>query len=214
MLPEKAGVLAMGSHNERHGAALPPDTDAKLAVHVAEEAARRVGAKFIGVLYSAYELPKIDTGEHQPLEVVLDELRSALKNAKNLLGIEGAVIVNAHGGNKPVSKHIPELERELGLRIAFNSTIVDLEGPHAGTGELSMGATLGILDPSKLAEHTDFAKHPEVGFVGLIEARRKYEWVERQAREIMRLGVRVSLFLGRTLLECAISDVINTIREL
>ena len=214
MEAEKVGVLAMGSHNEKHGAALPPDTDAKLAAYVAQEAARRTGAKFIGVLFSSYELPKIETGEHQPVETVLEELKSALLNAKRLLDIKGVVIVNGHGGNKPIAEKIPEIEKEVGLKIAFNSTLVDLEGPHAGTGELSMGAAIGILDPSKLDEHTDFTKYPEVGFVGLTEARRKYEWVDRQAQEIMRLGVKASLFLGRNLLECTISDVINTIKEL
>jgi 2-amino-5-formylamino-6-ribosylaminopyrimidin-4(3H)-one 5'-monophosphate deformylase len=214
MLPEKVGVLAMGSHKERHGAALPPDTDAKLAVHVAEEAARRTGAKFIGVLFSAYEYPKIETGEHQSLDTVMGELRSALQSAKRLLGIEGVVIVNAHGGNKPVGERISELEQELGLKIVFNSVITDLEGPHAGTGELSMGAALGIMDPSKLTEHADFTRYPEVGFVGLTEAKRKYEWARRQAAEVTKLGVRASLFLGRALLECAIADVVNTIREM
>jgi len=211
---EKIGVLAMGSHQEKHGAALPPDTDAKLAVYVAQKAARQAGAKFIGVLYSSYELPKIDTGEHQPMEVVIEEIKTALTNAKRLLDLKGAVLVNGHGGNKPVEKELPKIEKEVGMKITFNNTLVALEGPHAGTGELSMGAALGILDPSKLAEHTDFAKYPEVGFVGLEEARRKYEWAERQAQEVMKRGVKASLYLGTKLLECTIVDVINTIREL
>ncbi|MEM2427401.1 MAG: hypothetical protein QXZ52_04265, partial [Candidatus Hadarchaeales archaeon] len=58
------GILALGSHQERHGAVLPPDTDAKLAAHVALEAAKRSGAKFLGILLTSYELPLIRTGKH------------------------------------------------------------------------------------------------------------------------------------------------------
>jgi 2-amino-5-formylamino-6-ribosylaminopyrimidin-4(3H)-one 5'-monophosphate deformylase len=199
---------------ERHGAALPPDTDIKLASHVAQEAAKRSGAKFIGMLYSSYELPGINTGVHQTLDTLLDELTTALSNAERMLGIKGAVLVNGHGGNNCLREKLPALEDELGLRLAFNDTLTKIEGPHATTGELSMGVVLGITDLSKLAEHTDFARHPEVGFVGLLEVRRRYPWAENQAQEVMRLGIRADRYLGEKLLECAIADVVNTIHEL
>jgi 2-amino-5-formylamino-6-ribosylaminopyrimidin-4(3H)-one 5'-monophosphate deformylase len=214
MEPERVGVLAMGSLREKHGAALPPDADLRFAIHVAQEAARRTGSKYIGILCSSHEFPKIDTGEHQPVEVVLEELKTALVSAKRLLDLRGAVLVNTHGGNAPILKRVSEIERNVGLKIAFNNTLVSLEGPHAGTGELSMGAALGMTDSSKLQEHLDFAKYPEVGFVGLVEARRKYGWAEEQAREVIKFGVKISSYLGEKLLGCAIADVINTIREL
>ncbi|MDI6643120.1 MAG: 2-amino-5-formylamino-6-ribosylaminopyrimidin-4(3H)-one 5'-monophosphate deformylase [Candidatus Hodarchaeaceae archaeon] len=210
----KVGIMALGSHEERHGAALPLDTDAKLASHVAQEAAKRAGAKFIGVLYSSHELPGIDTGKHQSLEEVLDELRTALLNAKRALEIKAAVLVNGHGGNEPIRERLPALEAELGMRLVFNNTLIDLEGPHAATGELSMGAAVGIVDFSRMVNHADFARHPEVGFVGLREARRRYDWAERQAQEVEKRGVRVDKFLGEKLLECVVIDVINDIREL
>ena len=210
----KVGILALGSHEERHGAALPPDTDAKLASHVALEAAKRTGAKFLGTLYSSYELPHIDTGRHQTLEQVLEELRSTLQKAKQTLGIERVVLVNAHGGNKPLRDHIQELEQETHLRVIFNNKIIELEGPHAATGELSMGAAIDITEESKIIEHSDFARHPEVGFVGLREARGKYEWAERQAREVEKLGLRMDKSLGEKLLECAIIDVIKDVRDI
>ncbi len=210
----KVGILALGSHEERHGAALPPDTDAKLASHVALEAAKRTGAKFLGTLYSSYELLYIDTGRHQTLEQVLEELRVKLQTAKQMLGIEGVALVNAHGGNKPLRDCIQELEQETSLRVIFNNTIIELEGPHAATSELSMGAVIGITDVSKIAEHSDFGRYPEVGFVGLKEARRRYQWAEQQAQEVERVGVRVDKFLGEKLLECAIIDVMNDIRKL
>jgi 2-amino-5-formylamino-6-ribosylaminopyrimidin-4(3H)-one 5'-monophosphate deformylase len=214
MLSTKVGVMALGSHREKHGAALPPDTDAKLASHVAEEAAKMSGAKFIGILYSSYELPGIDTGVHQPMDEVIEELTTALSNAKRMLGITGAVLVNGHGGNNPLMEKIPELEKKIGLRIFFNNTLVDMEGAHAATGELSMGLMLGITKLSKLMEHNDFVQYPEVGFVGLAEARKKYPWADELAKLVMRFGIRVSPYLGMKLLECTIIDVINSIREM
>ena len=210
----KVGVLALGSHEERHGAALPLDTDAKLASHVASDAAKRTRVRFIGVLYSSYELPGIDTGRHQSLEQVLEELRKTLLNARRAFGISAAVLVNGHGGNKPLGERLPALEKELGMPIVFNNTLIELEGPHAATGELSMGAVIGIADASKIAEHADFERHPEVGFVGLKEARRRYAWAEQEAREVGKVGLRIDKFLGVKLLECAIIDVMNDIHEL
>jgi 2-amino-5-formylamino-6-ribosylaminopyrimidin-4(3H)-one 5'-monophosphate deformylase len=212
--PRKVGILALGSHEEKHGAALPFDTDAKLAAHVALEATKRSGAKFLGVLYSSYELPGIDTGRHQPLEQLVDELISTLRAAKGTLGIEGAVFVNGHGGNEPLRDNIREIEQDLGVRLVFNNVIVDLEGPHAATGELSMGMAVGITDISKLAEHADFIRYPEVGFVGLTEAQERYPWAKQHAKDLGKVGIRAEKFLGAKLLECAIGDVVNNIYEL
>jgi 2-amino-5-formylamino-6-ribosylaminopyrimidin-4(3H)-one 5'-monophosphate deformylase len=181
---------------------------------VALEATKRSGAKFLGVLYASYELPGIDTGRHQPLEQLVDELISTLRAAKGTLVIEGAVLVNGHGGNEPLRDHVRAIEQELGMRLFFNNVIVDLEGPHAATGELSMGMAVGITDTSKLAEHVDFIRYPEVGFVGLTEAQERYPWAKQYARDLGKVGIRAEKFLGSKLLECAIGDVVNTIYEL
>jgi len=210
----KIGILALGSHEERHGAALPPDTDAKLASHVALEAAKRIGAKFLGVLYRSYELPGIDTGHHHTLDEILEELRTVLLQAKSSLDVRAVVLVNGHGGNIPLRERLPAIEAELKVRLIFNNTLIDLEGPHAGTEELSMGAAIGIADESKVAEHCDFSRYPEVGFVGLQEARRRYEWAERHAREVESGGVRADRELGRRLLERAIVSVVNDVKKL
>jgi len=207
------GVLALGSHDERHGAALPRDTDARIAEHIARKAARRTGANFLGVLRSSYELPGIDTGEHQPLEELVDELKRELRRAK-ASGVRAVVLVNAHGGNQILRKELDGVRGELDMEVRFNGTITEIEGPHAGTGELSIGAAMGITDESKLEEHSDFERYPEVGFVGLRGARERYPWAEEHAREVLRDGVRVDRPLGEKLLGRAIADVVDEVREL
>ncbi|MCD6248148.1 MAG: 2-amino-5-formylamino-6-ribosylaminopyrimidin-4(3H)-one 5'-monophosphate deformylase [Hadesarchaea archaeon] len=207
------GVLALGSHNERHGAALPLDTDARIAEHIAREASRRTGARFLGVLKSSYELPWIDTGEHQSLEELVDEVIRVLKKAKKK-GMEAVVLVNAHGGNQKLQEKLDVIQRETGILVKFNGTIIELEGPHAGTGELSIGAAIGIADESKLKEHADFSRHPEVGFVGFHEARKRYPWAEKHAREVLEQGVRIDKSLGAKLLEQAIAKVCKDIEKI
>jgi len=210
----KVGVLALGSHEEKHGAALPPDTDAKLASHIALEAAKRTGAKFLGVIFASYELPGIDTGRHHPLEQLIEELTATLRAAKETLEISAVVLVNGHGGNEPLRDRLQEIEREAGVRLVFNNTLMELEGPHAATGELSMGSATGITDVSKLAEHIDFTRYPEVGFVGLEEAHARYPWAKQHAQEVGKVGIRADKFLGDKLIGCALADVINDVREL
>lgn len=210
----KIGLLALGSHEERHGAALPPDTDAKIASHIALEAAKRTGVRFLGVLHSSYELPDIDTGRHQTLAQLINELRATLLAAKKTLDIEAVVLVNAHGGNEVLREHLKKLEKKVGLRLVFNSKIIELEGAHAATGELSIGTAIGIAMPSKLAEHCDFKRHPEVGFVGLKAARKRYAWAERHAKEVSEHGVRLDESLGKRLIERAISDVVDDVHNL
>ncbi|KUO41533.1 MAG: hypothetical protein AVW06_00920 [Hadesarchaea archaeon DG-33-1] len=210
----KIGLLALGSHEERHGAALPPDTDAKIASHIALEAAKRTGARFLGVLYSSYELPDIDTGRHQTLAQLINELRATLLAAKKTLDIGAVGLINAHGGNEVLREHLQELEKEVGIRLVLNSKIIELEGPHAATGELSIGVAIGIADPSKLAEHCDFEHHPEVGFVGFKAARKRYAWAERHAKQVSEQGVRVNESLGKRLIERAISDIVDEVRKL
>ncbi|MEM2875252.1 MAG: 2-amino-5-formylamino-6-ribosylaminopyrimidin-4(3H)-one 5'-monophosphate deformylase [Candidatus Hadarchaeales archaeon] len=211
MRAEKIGIIAMGSHRERHGSALPEDTDAKLASHVALEAAKRTGAKFLGVIYSSHELPHIDTGIHCPLDDVAAELAERLSRAKEALGIRAAVIVNGHGGNNPLAEMISEIGRTVGMKLRFNARIIELEGPHAGTGEVSMGAAAGIARREGLKDHCNFSKHPEVGFVGLKEARKAYSWAEEHAREVERRGVRIEMRRGLRMLEEAIGSVVRDV---
>lgn len=208
----KVGILALGSHLENHGAALPIDTDSKIAAHLAFQAALRTGAKYLGVLYSATEYSYVKHGKHlNPEDLVLKRLKPTLQAAKNCLDLEMLVLVNGHGGNVPIKDYLNRLEAELNLKILFNNKIVEIEGPHAGTGELSMGAVLGILDENKLEEHCKFDEYPEVGMIGLKEAREKSGGIDAGAREVLNKGVCVDEEFGEYLLETAIEDAVKDV---
>ena len=66
----KVGIIALGSHLENHGPALPIDTDAKIGAHIAFQSSLKCGAKFLGIIYPAYELDEIDHGIHVSLDVL------------------------------------------------------------------------------------------------------------------------------------------------
>ncbi|MDD3753355.1 MAG: 2-amino-5-formylamino-6-ribosylaminopyrimidin-4(3H)-one 5'-monophosphate deformylase [Methanobacterium sp.] len=211
----RIGVLAVGSHLENHGAALPIDTDSKIAAYVALESSLRTGAKFLGVLYAATEYDYVKHGKHLPIGVLVNkELIPTLKNAKNNLNLEAVVLVNAHGGNVPIKDHLNFIEKDSGLKVVFNNKIVEVEGPHAGTGELSIGAVLGIVDEKRLDEHCKFDYYPEVGMVGLSEARIVNKGIENGAKKVSEEGVCVDLKIGEKMLKIAVRDVSNDISDL
>ena len=208
----KIGVLALGSHMENHGAALPIDTDSKIAAYLSLQVALRTGAKFLGILYAATEYDYVKHGKHMDVQdLVKKRLKPTLQAARKCLKIDKIVLVNGHGGNLLVKNHIPKLEKELGLKILFNNKVVEIEGPHAGTGELSMGTVLGIVDVERLEEHCHFEKYPEVGMVGLKEARNASKGIDNRARELLNKGVCVDLELGEYLLESAIENIIKDV---
>lgn len=64
----KIGVLALGSHMENHGAALPIDTDSKIAAYLSLQVALRTGAKFLGILYAATEYDYVKHGKHMDVQ--------------------------------------------------------------------------------------------------------------------------------------------------
>ncbi len=211
----KIGILAIGSHLENHGAALPIDTDSKIAAYIALEASVRTGAKFIGVLHAATEYGYVKHGIHlQPEILVKRELIPTLKNAKKNLDLEAVVIVNGHGGNVPIKEYLNEVEKVSGLKIIFNNKIVEIEGPHAATGELSIGAVIGILDETRLDEHCQFNNYPEVGMVGLHNARKANKSIEKGAKTVAEEGVCVDHELGEKMIETAVGDIISDITYL
>jgi len=211
----RVGVLAVGSHLENHGAALPIDTDSKIAAYVGLQASLITGAKFLGILYSATEYEYVEHGIHQePEELVNKQLIPTLISAKKLLQLDAVVLVNGHGGNVPVKDYLEHVQSETNLKIIFNNKIVEIEGPHAGTGEVSVGELLGILDKNKLKEHSNFENYPEVGMVGLEKARRAEKGIDKGALEVLKHGVCIDLELGESILQTAIVAVMDDVKEL
>ena len=84
----KIGIIALGSHLENHGPALPIDTDAKIGAHIAFQSALETGAKFLGIIFPAYELDTIDHGVHVSLEVLKENVINTLNQAKKFLDID------------------------------------------------------------------------------------------------------------------------------
>lgn len=209
------GILAVGSHLENHGAALPIDTDSKIASHLALQAALKSGAKFLGILYAATEYDYIKHGIHIDAEdLAKKRLLPTLQTAKKCLNIKKVVLVNGHGGNVPLIDYLEEIENKLNINIIFNNRIVEIEGPHAGTGELSMGSILKIVDELKLPKHCNFQKYPEVGMVGFDEARNVDEGINQGAMKVENEGVCIDEKFGNSLIEIAVQSIIEDVIRL
>lgn len=202
------GIIALGSHLENHGPALPIDTDAKIAAYIALEASLKCGAKFLGIIYPAHELDEINHGKHVSLEELKNNIIDTLNTAKKYLGIEKVIIVNAHGGNIPIATELADIEDATGLIVILNNKMIDSEGPHGGTGELSMAKVLGIINENEVPNQTDLEKYEEVGLYGFNEARKNDPNIELGALDVEENGVYVDEVYGKQLFELAINSVI------
>ena len=202
----KIGIIALGSHLENHGPALPIDTDAKIASYIAFHAALESGAKYLGVIYPAHEIKEINHGIHVSLEDLTNEIINVLKSAKKHLGISSVVIVNGHGGNLPIVTCLYDIEEQTDLLITLNSKIIESEGPHGGSGELSMGKVLGILDESQVENQTDLSEYGEVGLYMFGQARQNDPNIEEN-------GVYVDEVYGNELLKLAINSVLLDVEK-
>ena len=210
----KIGIIALGSHLENHGPALPIDTDAKIAAHIAFQAALESGAKFLGIIFPAYELDTIDHGVHVSLDVLKENVIDTLNSAKKFLDIEKVIIVNAHGGNLPLMSELWEIEDETGLAITFNNKIISSEGPHAGSGELSMAKVLGILNELELENQANVHEYEEVGLYGFKQARKDDPNIEAGAKDVEENGVYVDEDYGKRLFNLAINTVLFDVEKL
>lgn len=202
------GIIALGSHLENHGPALPIDTDAKIAAYIALEASLKCGAKFLGIIYPAHELDEINHGKHVSLEELKNNIIDTLNTARKYLGIEKVIIVNAHGGNIPIATELADIEDATGLIVILNNKMIDSEGPHGGTGELSMAKVLGIINENEVPNQTDLEKYEEVGLYGFNEARKNDPNIELGALDVEENGVYVDEVYGKQLFELAINSVI------
>ena len=210
----KIGIIALGSHLENHGPALPIDTDAKIAAHIALEASLESGAKFLGIIFPAYELDTIDHGVHVSLETLKENVINTLSQAKKFLDIEKVIIVNAHGGNIPLVGELWDIEDKTNLAIVFNNKVISSEGPHAGSGELSMAKVLGIVNEDEVKNQANVDEYKEVGLHGFSQARLDDPNIEEGARDIEENGVYIDEEYGNRLFNLAINSVIFDIEKL
>ena len=210
----KIGIIALGSHLENHGPALPIDTDAKIGAHIAFQSALKTGAKFLGIIFPAYELDEIDHGIHVSLDELKENIINTLNSAKKFLDIEKVVIVNAHGGNIPLMTELWDIEDKTDMIIIFNNKVISSEGPHGGSGELSMAKVLGILDESEIKNQANVNEYEEVGLYGFTKARENDPNIEEGARDIEENGVYVDEEYGKRLFNLAIDSVMLDIEKL
>ena len=210
----KIGIIALGSHLENHGPALPIDTDAKIAAHIAFESSLKTGAKFLGIIFPAYELDTIDHGVHVSLDVLKENVINTLNSAKEFLDIEKVVIVNAHGGNIPLVAELWDIEDKTDIAIVFNNKVISSEGPHGGSGELSMAKVLGIINENEIENQANVREYEEVGLYGFKQARIDDPNIEEGARDIEENGVYVDEEYGERLFNLAINSVILDVEKL
>lgn len=210
----KIGIIALGSHLENHGPALPIDTDAKIGAYIAFQSALQTGAKFLGIIFPAYELDTIDHGVHVSLETLKKNVIETLNNAKKFLDIEKVVIVNSHGGNIPLMVELWEIEAETEMAVVFNNKVISSEGPHGGSGELSMAKVLGIVNEDQLKNQANVDEYEEVGLHGFKQARQDDPNIEEGARDVEENGVYIDEEYGERLFTLAINSVLFDVEKL
>jgi 2-amino-5-formylamino-6-ribosylaminopyrimidin-4(3H)-one 5'-monophosphate deformylase len=210
----KIGIIALGSHLENHGPALPIDTDAKIGAHIAFQSSLETGAKFLGIIFPAYELDTIDHGVHVSLDTLKENVIDTLNSAKKFLDVEKVVIVNAHGGNIPLVAELWDIEDKTDMVIVFNNKVISSEGPHGGSGELSMAKVLGIINEDEVENQANVREYEEVGLHGFAQARKDDPNIEEGARDVEENGVYVDEEYGERLFNLAINSVILDVEKL
>ncbi|WP_456417578.1 2-amino-5-formylamino-6-ribosylaminopyrimidin-4(3H)-one 5'-monophosphate deformylase [Methanocaldococcus sp.] len=207
----KIGIIALGSFLENHGTVLPIDTDIKIASYIALMASILTGIKFLGVVIPSTEYDYVKHGIHNKPEDVYNYLRFLIKEGKKI-GVEKFLIVNCHGGNVLIEKYLKNLEYEFDVKIEM----INITFTHASTEEVSVGYVIGIakVNDELLKEHNNFKKYPEVGMVGLTEARKNNKIIDEEAKIVERFGVKLDEKLGKKILEDSINKVVEKIKEL
>ena len=204
------GIIALGSFLENHGSVLPIDTDAKIASYISLNVSILTGAKFLGVVLPSTEYDYVKHGIHNKPEEVVEYIKYIVKEGKKL-GIKKFLIINCHGGNTIISNLLNDLENQYNVKIILKN----ITFTHAATDELSIGCVIGIADDdeNRLKEH-DFNKYPEIGMVGLKEARENNTYIDKEAEIVEKYGVKIDRELGEKILKKAISECVEIVKEL
>ena len=106
-----------------------------------------------------------------------------------------------------------DIEEQTDLLITLNSKIIESEGPHGGSGELSMAKVLGIIDESQVENQTDLSEYGEVGLYMFGQARQNDPNIEEGAIDIEENGVYVDEVYGNELLKLAINSVLLDVEK-
>ena len=204
----KIGIIALGSFLENHGSVLPIDTDAKIASYISLKVSILTGAKFLGVVLPSTEYDYVKHGIHNKPEEVVEYIKFLIKEGKKI-GVKKFLIINCHGGNVLISDLLNDLENQFNVMVKLKN----ITFTHASTEELSVGYVIGIADESKLNEH-DFNKYPEIGMVGLKEARKNNIYIDNEAKTVEKYGVKIDAELGNNILKKSISECVEMVKKL
>jgi 2-amino-5-formylamino-6-ribosylaminopyrimidin-4(3H)-one 5'-monophosphate deformylase len=202
------GIIALGSFLENHGSVLPIDTDAKIASYISLKVSILTGAKFLGVVLPSTEYDYVRHGIHNKPEEVVEYIKFLIKEGKKI-GVKKFLIINCHGGNVLISDLLNDLENQFNVIVKLKN----ITFTHASTEELSVGYVIGIADESKLNEH-DFNKYPEIGMVGLKEARKNNIYIDNEAKTVEKYGVKIDAELGNNILKKSISECVEMVKKL
>ena len=202
------GIIALGSFLENHGSVLPIDTDAKIASYISLKVSILTGAKFLGVVLPSTEYDYVKHGIHNKPEEVVEYIKFLIKEGKKI-GIKKFLIINCHGGNVLISDLLNDLENQFNVLVKLKN----ITFTHASTEEVSVGYVIGIADESKLNEH-DFNKYPEIGMVGLKEARKNNIYIDNEAKTVEKFGVKIDAELGNNILKKSISECVEMVKKL
>ncbi len=107
-----------------------------------------------------------------------------------------------------------DIDDKTDLTIVFNNKVISSEGPHAGSGELSMAKVLGIINEDELENQADVNRYVEVGLHGFKQARINDPNINEGAVDVERNGVYVDEEYGHQLFNLAIDAVIFDVEKL
>ena len=107
-----------------------------------------------------------------------------------------------------------DIEDATDMAIIFNNKVISSEGPHGGSGELSMAKVLGIINEKEVENQANVNEYEEVGLYGFTQARRDDPNIEEGAIDIEENGVYVDEEYGERLFNLAINSVILDVEKL
>lgn len=106
------------------------------------------------------------------------------------------------------------MKKKTNLAIILNNKVITSEGPHAGSGELSMAKVLGILNEAEVVNQANVNEYEEVGLYGFKKARENDSNIDEGARDVEENGVYVDEIYGKRLFSLSINSVLFDIEKL